>query len=248
METSDFVDQNAAEFFKLKEVLNLSFDYFIRTTEQRHVDGARELWALCAKDIYKKKYKGLYCVGCEEFKTEKDLINGRCPEHPNNDLQQVEEENYFFRLSNYQKKLKELIESDKLKIIPETRKNEVLSFINQGLEDFSISRSRERARGWGVPVPTDESQIMYVWFDALSNYINGYNWKNWQKADKLIHVIGKGVIRFHAIYWPAMLLSAGLRLPDEIFTHGYITVENQKISKSLGNVIHPKTVADVYCI
>jgi len=248
METSDFVDQNAAEFFKLKEVLNLSFDDFIRTTEQRHVDGARELWALCAKDIYKKKYKGLYCVGCEEFKTEKDLINGRCPEHPNNDLQQVEEENYFFRLSNYQKKLKELIESDKLKIIPETRKNEVLSFINQGLEDFSISRSRERARGWGVPVPTDESQIMYVWFDALSNYINGYNWKNWQKADKLIHVIGKGVIRFHAIYWPAMLLSAGLRLPDEIFTHGYITVENQKISKSLGNVIHPKTVADVYGI
>ena len=271
---SEFVKENAEEFRKLKEVLNLSFDDFIRTTESRHVAGAMKLWKLCEKDIYKKKYQGLYCVGCEEFKTEKDLISAKenlpaspgqpvgngssdkfslasqsilcCPEHPKLKLQEVEEENYFFKLSKYQDKLKKLVESDKLRIVPETRKKEILSFINQGLEDFSISRSRTRAKGWGIGVPGDESQIMYVWFDALSNYINAYGWDNWQKADKLIHVIGKGVIRFHAIYWPAMLMAAGLRVPDEIFAHGYITIEGEKLSKSLGNTIHPKAVTDEF--
>jgi len=246
MPVKEFVDKNAEEFKKLKDILNISFDDFIRTTEPRHIAGATALWQKCAKDIYKKKYKGLYCVGCEEFKTEKDLISGCCPEHPKLKLELVEEENYFFRLSRYQEKLKNLIESDKLRIVPQSRKNEVLSFFNQGLEDFSISRSRSRARGWGIPVPGDESQIMYVWFDALSNYLNAYGADNWQTADKIIHCIGKGVIRFHAIYWPAMLISAGLRLPDEIFAHGYITVEGQKISKSLGNVIHPKEITDEF--
>ena len=246
--TAKFVEEHAENFRELKKTLNLSFDDFIRTTEKRHFTGAQKLWGLCQKDIYKKAYKGLYCVGCEEFKKEKDLVNGRCPEHPNLELQNVEEENYFFRLSNYQDKLKKLIEQNKLKITPETRRNEVLSFINQGLEDFPISRSRQRAHGWGVPVPDDESQVVYVWFDALSNYINGFGWENWASAEKIVHVIGKGVIRFHAIYWPAMLLSAGVRLPDEIFTHGYITIEGAKLSKSLGNSIHPKVLTDEYGI
>lgn len=255
-----FVDQNSQIFFNLKDALNISFDDFIRTTEDRHVKGAQKLWAACRKDIYKKNYRGLYCVGCEQFYTEKELVEGKCPEH-GTIPETVEEENYFFRLSNYQDQLKKLIETDELKIIPETRKNEVLSFINQGLEDFSISRSKERGKDWGVPVPNDPTQIIYVWFDALSNYINGLGYhayrqagaedgklfkKFWLENPNRVHVIGKGIIRFHAIYWPAMLLSANLPLPTEIFVHGYLTAEGQKISKSLGNAIDPFALAEKY--
>src|SRR3989344_575551 len=190
------VDQNSQIFYNLKNALNISFDDFIRTTEERHIKGAQRLWKACAKDIYKKQYRGLYCVGCETFYTEKELVEGKCPEHGTTP-ETVEEENYFFKLSNYQGRLKKLIESDELKIIPETRKNEVLSFINQGLEDFSISRSKERAKGWGVPVPGDPSQVIYVWFDALSNYINGLGYaedgepfkKYWLENSNRIHVI-----------------------------------------------------------
>jgi len=247
------VDQNSQIFYNLKNALNISFDDFIRTTEERHIKGAQRLWKACAKDIYKKQYRGLYCVGCETFYTEKELVEGKCPEHGTTP-ETVEEENYFFKLSNYQGRLKKLIESDELKIIPETRKNEVLSFINQGLEDFSISRSKERAKGWGVPVPGDPSQVIYVWFDALSNYINGLGYaedgepfkKYWLENSNRIHVIGKGITRFHAVYWPAMLLSAGLPVPSEIFVHGYLTVEGQKISKSLGNTIDPFALTEKY--
>ena len=247
------VDQNSQIFYNLKNALNISFDDFIRTTEERHIKGAQKLWKACAKDIYKKQYRGLYCVGCETFYTEKELVEGKCPEHGTTP-ETVEEENYFFKLSNYQGRLKKLIESDELKIIPETRKNEVLSFINQGLEDFSISRSKERAKGWGVPVPGDPSQVIYVWFDALSNYINGLGYaedgepfkKYWLENSNRIHVIGKGITRFHAVYWPAMLLSAGLPVPSEIFVHGYLTVEGQKISKSLGNTIDPFALTEKY--
>ncbi len=159
----------------------------------------------------------------------------------------IEEENYFFKLSNYQKRLEKLIFSNELKIIPETRKNEVLSFIQSGLEDFSISRSNQRAKNWGISVPGDDSQKIYVWFDALSNYINALDYATngklfrefWQKNDNILHVIGKGIIRFHAVYWPAILLSAGLNLPRTIFVHGYLTINGKKISKSLGNVIDP---------
>lgn len=249
--TQELCDRNAGIFLGLKESLNLSFNSFIRTTEQRHILGAQKLWAACkAEDIYKKKYKGFYCVGCEAFYAAKDLADGLCPEHKTKpDL--IEEENYFFKLSNYQDKLLKLIESDKYQVVPETKKNEITSFIKMGLEDFSISRSKERAHGWGVPVPGDEGQIMYVWFDALSNYITALNYAGDQKLFKQfwpadVHVVGKGVIRFHAVYWPAMLLSAGLELPHELFVHGYINVDGEKMSKSLGNVIDPFELVQQY--
>ncbi len=247
----ELCDNNSRIFKDLKTALNLSFDQFIRTTEERHVKGAQKLWSSCRpEDIYKKKYKGFYCVGCEAFYAEKDLADGLCPEHKTKpDV--VEEENYFFKLSNYEDKLKKLIEDDKYKVVPATRKNEIVSFIKMGLEDFSISRSRERAHGWGVSVPGDSAQIMYVWFDALSNYITALDYAGDQKLFKKFwpadaHVIGKGVIRFHAVYWPAMLLSAGLDLPKELFVHGYINMGGEKMSKSLGNVIDPFELAQKY--
>lgn len=249
-----FVAKHAQEYQALKDVLNLSFDDFLRTREDRHIRGAQKLWSACKpEDIYKKQYRGLYCVGCEAFYTEKEVPDGICPEHKKS-LELVEEENYFFRLSNYQSQLEHLIESDTLRIVPQARKNEVLSFIRQGLEDFSISRSQERAKHWGVNVPGDESQVMYVWFDALSNYITALGYADetemyktfWVENDRRVHVIGKGILRFHAVYWPAMLLSAGIPLPHELFVHGYITVDGEKISKSLGNVIHPRTLVDEY--
>ena len=247
------VDRNAKKFYELKKALNLSFDDFIRTTEQRHIKGAQKLWLACQKDIFKKKYKGLYCVGCEEFYKESELENGLCPEHKKKP-ELVEEENYFFKLSRYQNQLRKIIEKDKIKIIPQTRKNEVLSFINSGLEDICISRSAERAQGWGVPVPGDSDQIQWCWFDALSNYINALGYaKNskkfqewWQKNENKLHIIGKGILRFHAIYWPGILLSAKLPLPNKIFVHGYLTSGGQKMSKSLGNVVDPFELVKKY--
>lgn len=248
------IDKNVILFKKAIKLLNISNDDFIRTTDKkRHWPGVAKLWKECKKagDVYKKSYRGLYCIGCEAFLTKRDLKDGLCPEHlipP----ERVSEENYFFRLSRYQKKLENLIEQEKLKIIPEKRKNEVLSFIKSGLEDFSISRPIKRTKGWGIPVPGDPEQIIYVWFDALSNYITalGYGGENETKFGKYwpadIHVIGKGVSRFHTIYWPAILLSAGIKLPEKIFIHGYLTVNGQKISKSLGNVINPIEVVKKY--
>lgn len=252
-----FVERHAEAFRELKNLLNVSNDDFIRTREERHLLGAQKLWSACKpEDIYKKKYKGLYCVGCEQFYTEKEVPDGTCPDHKTK-LEVIEEENYFFKLSNYQAQLEKMIESDEIRIVPETRKNEILSFMKQGLEDFSISRSVERAENWGVPVPGDASQVMYVWFDALSNYINAVDYANegdlykkfWDSDDvRRVNVIGKGILRFHAVYWPAMLLSAGLRVPNEIFVHGYITVEGEKMSKSIGNVVHPKSLVDEFGI
>ena len=246
----ELVDRNSQVFYNLKDVLNLSFDDFIRTTEKRHIEGVEKLWKACQKDIYKKTYEGLYCVGCEAFYKESELVNGLCPEHKKAP-ELVKEENYFFKLSKYQNQLKELIEKNEFKIIPETRKNEVLSFINSGLEDICISRSKERAHGWGIPVPKDPNQIVWVWFDALANYITavGYDldekmFQDLWPAD--IHFVGKGILRFHAVYWPAMLLSAGLALPKSIFVHGYITVDGGKMSKSIGNVINPIELVKKY--
>lgn len=254
--TEEFVAENAESFKALAQSLNLSFDQFIRTTETRHFEGAQKMWSAFKKeDLYKKKYHGLYCVGCEEFKLEKDLVDGKCPEHQK-EPEVVEEENWFFKLSNYQEKLLELIENDTLKIYPDYRKNEVVSFIKMGLEDFSVSRSVERARNWGVPVPGDESQIMYVWVDALSNYITALDYagneelygKFWKGEGERVHVIGKGILRFHAIYWPAMLLSADLPLPTTIYAHEYLTINGQKMSKSLGNVIYPNELVEKFGI
>ncbi len=251
--TKKLVDRNAKKFYELKKVLNLSFDDFIKTTEKRHIKGAQKLWLACKKDIYKKNYEGLYCVGCEEFYKENELENGLCPEHKVKP-ELVEEENYFFRLSKYQNELKKIIEQDKVKIIPQTRKNEVLSFINSGLQDFCISRSAERGHGWGISVPGDSSQIVWTWYDALSNYINALGYADnskkfqefWRKNDNKLHIIGKGILRFHGIYWIAMLLSAKLSLPNTIFVHGYLTSEGQKMSKSLGNVIDPFELVEKY--
>lgn len=253
VEVQRLVDKYAKTFVDLREPLNLTFDVYNRTSGRDHFRGAQEIWKACEADIYKKKYHGLYCVGCEQFYAPSELVDGKCPEHLTVP-EKVEEENYFFRLSNYQDFLEKLISSDKLKINPPSRKNEVLSFIKSGLEDFSISRSKERARGWGVPVPGDESQVMYVWFDALVTYLTALGFgssgdsykKFWVENDRKIHMIGKGIIRFHAVYWIAMLKSAGIELPSEEFVHGYITVNGQKISKTLGNTIDPVELVEKY--
>lgn len=253
IDVKKFVDDHSQRFQDLSQTLNISNNDFIRTTEERHIKGSQKFWKACRpEDIYKKGYKGLYCLGCEEFKTKKDLIEGVCPEHLTKP-EEVEEENYFFRLSKYQKELLKLIESDALKITPASRKNETLEFIRGGLDDFSISRSRQRAKNWGVPVPGDDSQIMYVWFDALTNYINalGYGdddakFKEFWEKGRSVHLVGKGITRFHAIYWPAMLMSAGLALPKEVIVHGYVTADGEKMSKSLGNVVDPFKVVEKY--
>ena len=255
--TIEFIDEKTAEFKKLYETLNLSFDDFVRTTEERHIKGAQKLWSMFKKeDVYQDTYTGMYCVGCEEFKTEKDLEDGLCPEHKKKP-ELVSEKNYFFKLSNYQEKIEKLIKDDVIKIVPEKRKNEVLGFVKEGLKDFSISRSTARARNWGVPVPNDNGQVMYVWVDALSNYITALDFANegelykkyWDNDEvERIHVIGKGIVKFHALYWIGMLLSAEVPLPTQEFVHGYVTVEGNKIGKSLGNAIHPEEVIKKYGI
>lgn len=250
-----FVDTNAETFRKLAKKLLVEFDVFQKGSDtNHHFPASQQLWNLCAKngDIYQKEYEGLYCVGCELFYTQDELNEkGECLEHPGKPLESIKENNYYFRLSRYQQNIIDLITSDTIKVVPESRKNEVLSFLKQPLHDISISRTNERAKNWGVPVPNDDSQRIYVWFDALNIYQSGvgFTWnpemyKKWWPAD--VHVIGKGITRFHAIYWPAFLLSAGLKLPKTIFVHGYFTVNGQKMSKSLGNVIDPMDVLKRY--
>jgi len=251
--TQQLCDQNSALFKGFAAKIGTSNDVFLRSSDRKaHWPGVQKLWHLCVKrgDVYKKKYKGLYCVGCEAFYKPEELVDGCCPEHKRKP-EPVEEENYFFRLSKYQKKLAKLIESGELLILPEAHRKEALAFVKAGLEDFSISRSVARAKGWGVPVPGDSSQIQYVWFDALSVYLTGVGYgtdekkfAKWWPAD--MHVIGKGITRFHVVYWPAMLLSAGLPTPRSVFVHGYVTVDGQKMSKSLGNVVDPVALIDKY--
>lgn len=251
-EPKDFVDRISDKFKKLTGALDISNSDFIRTTDEiRHWPAVEKVWLKLKEngDIYKKKYKGLYCVGCEAFLQDKDLVDGKCPNHQKKP-EVVEEENYFFKLSKYSKKIERIIEKDKIKIIPETRKNEILSFIRQGVEDISCSRLREKLE-WGIPVPNDDTQTIYVWFEALINYISalGYAEKN-NKFKKLwpadVHCIGKDILRFHSLLWPAMLLSLGLKLPKVILVHGYLTFNRQKMSKSLGNVINPFELIEKY--
>lgn len=242
------VNQLAKEYRRLKKTINLSWDDFIRTSDKkRHWPGALKLFSeLQTKgDVYPKNYRGLYCVGCEGFINERDLVDGKCVLHRRRP-EIVEERNFFFRLSRYQKQLKKIISLGKYLILPESRRNEILSFLEDDLEDLSISRSQDNL-SWGIPIPGSD-QVMYVWVDALSNYLSavGYGQKDrelYQQFKKTwpadIHCIGKDISRFHAIIWPAMLISAGLPLPKKLFIHGFITAEGQKISKSLGNVINP---------
>lgn len=241
----ELCDRNAQAFIDLAKAYDISFDVFQRSSSSEHFASSQDLWKRCeaAGDIYKKKYRGLYCVGCEQFYTRDELNEkGECFEHPGKPLEEIEEENYFFKLSKYQDQLEKLLTSDTYKVVPEHRKNEALGFIKQNLVDFSISRSVERSHGWGVPVPGDSTQIMYVWFDALNVYRSAA--LDWWPAE--MHLIGKGIIRFHAIYWPAILLSAKLELPKELLVHGYITVDGQKMSKSLGNTVDPMELVKKY--
>ena len=251
-EPQKFVDEIAQQYRKAWETLGIKYSDFIRTTSSKHkrgvVEFVKKLWD--TGDIYESEYEGLYCVGCENFVLERNLVNGLCPEHlvlP----QKIKEKNYFFNLKKYLPEIKNKTEKDEIKIIPTSRKNEALGMIESGGEDFSITREGLK---WGISFPFGNSpagqQTIYVWADALANYLtildypNGENFKKYWPAD--LHIIGAEINKFHSIYWPAMLMSAGLALPKEIFIHGLFTVNGQKMSKSLGNVIDPIDVADKF--
>ncbi len=239
--TAVLVAHHAANFEHLAATLGLECDAFVRTsTDADHRATVEALWSACDArgDITKADYIGRYCVGCEQFYRDNELDDGRCPEHLTVP-EEIREVNYFFRLDRYQQALIEAIESGQLRIEPPAKRNEILGFLREPLEPLSISRDAARSRGWGIPVPGDESQVIYVWFDALVNYVAGPSREAWEQFDRVSHVVGKGVSRFHAVYWPAMLLSAGWRLPDEILVHNYVTVDGQKIGKSLGNAVSP---------
>jgi methionyl-tRNA synthetase len=237
---TEFVDANAGAFAGLAGALSLTVDDFIRTSrDPRHRPGVERFWRACADDLYRKRYEGLYCNGCEQFYGPAELRDGRCPDHGTLP-QLVAEENWFFRLSRYAGPLREAISSGRLRIEPAGRRHEVLAFIDAGLSDFSVSRPAERAGGWGIPVPGDPGQVIYVWFDALCNYVTALGpgaevyrrW--WGGGARRIHLLGKGVLRFHAVYWPAILLSSGQPLPTDLFVHDYLTADGRKISKSGG--------------
>lgn len=240
----DFLDWNVSAFKKMYDDLDISYNTFIRTSDKtNHYPGVQEIWnKMTAKwDIYKQSYTGLYCAGCEAFKTEKDLINGKCPDHPNGEIEKVEEENYFFKLSKYKDQVSDLIKNDEYKIFPEIRKNEMLAFL-ENARDVSFSRPKS-SLPWGIPVPGDEDHVMYVWCDALSNYITWQwyglndNWTSTWPAD--LHIVWKDIQRFHAAFWPAMLLSADIALPKELLAHWFLTLNGSKMWKSTGNVIDP---------
>ncbi len=259
-----YVDRYAQKFLDLKTLLNISNDRFIRTTDPLHIKAAQELWRFCDKkgDIYKKKYKGLYCVGCEKFLTEKDLVEKKCPIHPTKTPEIIEEENYFFRLTNYKKQLLKYLANER-SIIPEWRRQEAIDYVQNGMEDFSVSRNKERF-SWGIPIPEDSNQIMYVWFDALVNYISTLGWpyphpsplpkgegenlfdKFWCDGET-VQTAGKDMVKFQSVMWQGMLMSAGLPTTDTIVYHGFITGEGGvKMSKSIGNVVNPSEIVKEY--
>ena len=251
-----FVAEKADRFEALRDTLALSYDDFLRTSsDPRHRPGVERLWRACATagDLYEREYSGLYCDGCEAFVVPAELVDGRCPEHGRPPVP-VSERNWFFRLSRHRERLLSLLESGDLRVEPEQRRNEVLSFVRGGLEDFSVSRPRERAHGWGIPVPDDPAQVVYVWFDALGNYLTSLEYGTdarryrtwWDEADERVHVIGKGIVRFHAVYWPAILLSAGVRLPTAVFVHDYVTADGLRLSKSSGASLDPFELSSRY--
>lgn len=257
IDTQKYVDEYAAKFDELKEMLNLSYTNFIRTTDEGHKKAAQEIWRRADANgyIYKKKYKVKYCVGCEMEKTDSELVDGYCPLHPGKELEIIEEENYFFKFSALQEKLLELYKKNPDFVIPQKRFNEIKSFVERGLEDFSISRLKSKMP-WGVPVPGDEAQVMYVWFDALTNYISTLGWpdnrenfgKFWGTIDdpNAIQIAGKDNLRQQSAMWQAMLLAADLPTSKQIFINGFIGIDGQKMSKSLGNVISPKEMVEKF--
>lgn len=247
------VNKNAKTFKEIDKLLNISYNDFIRTTDKkRHWPGAQLIWRKLREsgDLYKAQYKGYYCFGCEAYINVKELKDGKCVYH-DTIPESLDEENYFFRLSKYADKLKRIIENNEIEIVPQSRQKEALNIIEEGLRDVSFSRPK-KILPWGIPVPNDESHVMYVWCDALTNYISalGYGSGNLGKLNKYwpadVHVIGKDNLRFHALYWPAMLMSAGLALPKQIYIHGFLTSGGQKMSKTIGNVVSPLEVAGKY--
>jgi methionyl-tRNA synthetase len=247
----EYCDPFAARFKALKELLNLSFTNFIRTTDEHHIVAAQEFWKLCnAKgDIYKKNYQVKYCVGCELEKQESDLVDGHCPFHPNQELEIIEEENYFFKFSNYGDKLLKFYEAHPDFVIPNHRFNEIKNFVSGGLQDFSISRLKSKMPN-GVPVPGDDSQVMYVWFDALVNYVSTLGWPNTEGDFKKfwpgMQVCGKDNLRQQTAMWQAMLMSADLPNSTQVLIFGFLTANGAKISKSAGNSVDPFEFADKY--
>ncbi len=245
------VDRNVPLFEELYTKLNISADVFIRTTDQKkHWPTVQALWKKLqdAGALEKRSYTGLYCSGCERFLTKKELVDGKCAIHliaPT----EVKEENWFFKLKEQEKLLKKILSDGTYSIIPPERANETLSLLESGLEDVSFSRPKS-SLSWGIPVPGDDEQVMYVWCDALTNYISGLGYftdheeAQWWKDATVTHVIGKDIARFHALIWPAMLKHAGVRTPDQLLIHGFLTSEGQKMSKSLGNVVKPEEVLE----
>lgn len=243
-------DQMSQKFRDLVAALEVEPDRFIRTTDKGHEQRSQLVWKALAKDIYKNKYVGWYCTGDEEFFTETVVKenNGVCPDH-NRPYEKIEEENYFFRLSNYGEQIKKAIVDGSFKVVPTTRRNEILALIDSGLDDISISRPKDKI-DWGIPVPGDNNQVMYVWFEALLNYITvlGYpehdDFKQFWPAN--VQVVGKGILRFHAAIFPGILLALGLPLAKQLYVHGYVTVDNKKMSKSLGNSVNPHDIIKLY--
>jgi methionyl-tRNA synthetase len=255
-DVTSFVSRNAAAFADLQTQLDISTDDFLRTsTDPRHRPGVQRLWHQTADrgDFYRRSYSGLYCPGCEQFYDPGDLVNGRCPEHGTS-LEVVTEENWFFRLSRYADQIAALLQDQRVRVEPEERRNEVLAWVRGGLQDISVSRPAARAQGWGIPVPGDESQVVYVWWDALCNYVTALDYGGdqvlyrdwWVGSAARVHVVGKGITRFHAVYWLALLLSTGQPLPTAVFVHDYLTVEGQKIAKSSGRAQHPAPLLERY--
>jgi len=252
-----YCDTYAAKFNLLKQKLNLSYNSFIRTTQESHIRAAQHFWNLCLQkeDIYKANQEIKYCVGCEMEKTDSELIDGKCSLHPNQDLEIRLEENYFFRFSNYQDKLIELYQDNKNLVIPQFRQEEIKNFVESNLQDFSVSRLKTKMP-WGIPVPNDPDHVMYVWFDALINYISSLGWPEnnpnftnyWGTIDqpRAVQVAGKDNLRQQAAIWQAMLMSAGLPNSKQIFIHGFVTSSGVKMSKSLGNVVNPFDIVDKY--
>ncbi len=250
IEPLQFCDEVVNQYKNVWNKLDIEYDDFIRTTEERHENAVKQLLMVLhgattddgESVIYTGTYEGMYCTGCEKFLTDKDLVNGVCPDHKT-PPQLLEEKNYFFRLSGYLGKIKELIESNELIILPDERRREVLGLLNQELFDFSLSREKVK---WGIPLPFDSSQVVYVWVEALSNYITAIGYgrdeellKKWWYEAETVHLMAKDILKFHCIFWPAMLLAANLPLPNTIFLHGFFTVDGEKMSKTLGNQIDP---------
>ncbi|MCA9390196.1 methionine--tRNA ligase [candidate division WWE3 bacterium] len=229
--------------------LNVSYDRFIRTTDSDHVQIAADFYqkAVDNGDIYKGTYEGLYCESCESYKTLTELDeNGQCPLHPTKEIQKYEEENYFFAWSKYQDFLLDLIESNKIQVLPDGKRSEMLAFLREGLQDIPVTRPKYKLP-WGITAPNDEDHVLYVWFDALINYFTAGSQNNlWNDETFIIHFVGKDIARWHVLLWPAMLQSAGYQLPDTVYVHGFMNLNGQKISKSRGNVIAPSELVDKY--